>query len=68
MEDFADFKAVFPVAASWFYFPALRPIFEQLNQQVPHEFIPVFRKEEFGESGESVQFLDFSNLGDTEKN
>lgn len=67
MEDFADFKAVFPVAASWYFFPALRPIFDQLNKQVPHEFIPVFRKEELGRSAEGIQFLDFSHLDEKEK-
>ncbi|GIK83435.1 MAG: hypothetical protein BroJett025_00570 [Patescibacteria group bacterium] len=66
MEDFADFKAVFPVAASWFYFPALRPIFEQLIRQVPHEFIPVFRKEELGTSSEDVAVINFSGLSQEE--
>lgn len=62
MEQVADFLAVFPVAGSWFYFPVLRPVFEQLMKQVPHQFIPVFRKEEFGTSSEKIPMVNFSGL------
>jgi hypothetical protein len=64
MEDFAEFKAVFPVAASWFYFPALRPIFQQLIQQIPHDFLPVYRKEEFGRENK-VSVVDFSRKSES---
>lgn len=62
LEEHVDFLAVFPVAGSWFYFPALRPIFKQLVKQVPHQFFPVFRKEEFGTSSEKLPMVNFSGL------
>jgi len=61
-EKYINYKGIFPVAATWYNFPYLKPIFISLAKQVPHEFIPVFRKEEMGYSDLNVTFVDYSGL------
>ena len=67
VEKSVDYKAVFPVAASWYYFPLLLKIFRRVEKQVPHEFIPVFRREEFEGLNHKIKFLDFSGLDERGK-
>lgn len=67
LERELGYKAIFPVAGSWYHFPLLKSIFTQLNAQVAHEFIPVYRKEEFGTVETDVRFLDFSGLDEQGK-
>lgn len=67
LEKYFDFKAVFPVAASWFYFPILKDIFQSIQNQVRHEYYPVYRKEEMGYGPDDMEVLDFSGTTQSEK-
>lgn len=67
LERVVDYKAVFPIAASWYYFPLIYPIFKSLKKQLNHKFIPVFRKEEMGYSKFSDTIIDYSGLDHDEK-
>lgn len=65
--ELPEFDSVFPAAGSWYHFPILNSIFKKMNTQVPYEFTPVFRKEDFGRMKLHVKVIDFSGLSDEEK-